>query len=95
LAIELPIIIIEKCADVLNMIQNIGFGGGTTHTKSRDSRMPAAACDIAVDVVHPAFVLPCTLADDSTYRLQLRLARFHDLKPYAKRVLGIRRTAHV
>jgi hypothetical protein len=78
-----------------NMIENIGFGGGATHTKARNPRMPSVACDIPVDIVHPAFILPCAAADEYTYRHQLRLGRFHDLKQFAKRVLGIRRTAHV
>ncbi len=77
-----------------NLIENIGFGVGATHTKARNSRMPAVARDNPVEITHPALILPCAAADDYTCRHQLRLGRFHDLKQFAKRVLGIRRATH-
>ena len=80
-----------------NMIENIGFGHEATHTKARDHRMPAVSDRIPTEFVHPSFILPCSAADDYTYRHQLRLGRFHDLKQVAKRILGIqnRRNANV
>jgi hypothetical protein len=78
----------------LNLIENIGFGRGATHTKARSSRMPAVASDFPVEIMHPALILPCAAADDYTYRHQLGLGRFHDLKQFAKRVLGIRKPMH-
>jgi hypothetical protein len=78
-----------------NMILNMGFGGGATHTETSDRRTPVAASDIPVDIVHPSSVDPCDAADDFTYRHQLGLGVFHDLKQVVKRRLGFRRTAHV
>jgi hypothetical protein len=74
-----------------NMIQNIGFGAGATHTTASNGRMPAVAHDIPTEIVHPGSMITCAAADDFTYRHQLGLGFFHDVKQLGKRLLGIRR----
>jgi hypothetical protein len=78
-----------------NMIENIGFGEEATHTRAPDRRLPPVASNIPADIVHPSFILSCRAADEYTYRHQLRLGRFHDVKQVVKRILRIRRHKNV
>lgn len=69
----------------VNMVSNIGFGAGATHTKleSALANKPRAEID---GMIHPRFVLPCAMADDYT-------AANHFSVSIGKRVLGkLRRT---
>jgi hypothetical protein len=77
-----------------NMIENIGFGSGATHTRAHDRRMPAVADDIPSEIVHSTLICPSDLADDYTYRHHLRLGHFHDLKQLVKRLLRFKRASH-
>jgi hypothetical protein len=78
-----------------NMVENIGFGDSSTHTGSRNSRLPDPVHNAPREIVHPSFILPCPEADDYTYRHHLRLGRFHDVKQVAKGVLEFRRKTDV
>ena len=70
-----------------NMIDNIGFGMGATHTFSTPHRIDAADAGSLGHMVHPHFIVPCQKADDFTYRHHLKLGRFHEAKQLAKRAL--------
>jgi hypothetical protein len=71
-----------------NMIENIGFGDGATHTNIRRSRMPTVGQHVPGEITHPRFVIPCEAADDFTYRTELKLGRWHDIKRMVKRLLA-------
>jgi len=69
-----------------NMIRNIGFGSDATHTRERDPRLPPVNPRPNSELVHPGAVAPDLEADEFTYRNQLRLNAWHDVKQVFKRV---------
>ena len=77
-----------------NLIENIGFGEGATHTSSTSSTLPKLARDIPRSIVHPHFIAPDPEADDFTYRRHVGLNWLYDIKRpgrLALRALGLRR----
>jgi hypothetical protein len=77
-----------------NMIENIGFGEGATHTVSGGKAMPGMDHEIPASIVHPRFLVPDPEADDFTYHKHVGLDWFYDLKRPARlaaRALGLRK----
>jgi hypothetical protein len=70
-----------------NMVENIGFGAGATHTSGATRRPPPVTPGCSGPLIHPLFVLPHRGADDFTYRHELNMGRFHDVKNSVKRLL--------
>lgn len=70
-----------------NMIENIGFGSGATHTSTVSGKVPPVEDIILEDIVHPEHLVPCDEADEFTYRTELKLGLFHDMKHIIKRVV--------
>ena len=73
-----------------NLIRNIGFGSGATHTGTAKVRIPPLE-RLDFPLRHPSSIIPDREADDFTYRHELGMGRFHDLKHGIKKILGLDR----
>jgi hypothetical protein len=73
-----------------NMVENIGFDGAATHTGKQKSKMPGMARDNCEEIMHPSFIIPSAIADDFTYRVNLKLGLWHDAKHMFKRLVSLR-----
>jgi hypothetical protein len=59
----------------VNLVQNIGFGSGATHTKSRERPASLGAAEMAFPLAHPASLAPDHAADVFTYYAHHRMVR--------------------
>jgi hypothetical protein len=57
----------------VNLVQNIGFGSGATHTKGRERAASLAAAEVAFPLTHPASLAPDRAADLFTYYAHHRM----------------------
>ena len=77
-----------------NLIENIGFGEGATHTAIAKKALPELSPEVSEAIIHPRFLVPDPEADDFTYRRHVGLDWFYDLKRPARlaaKALGLRR----
>jgi hypothetical protein len=59
----------------VNLVQNIGFGPGATHTKDRERPAALEAAEMAFPLTHPAAMAPDRAADLFTYYAHHRMVR--------------------
>jgi hypothetical protein len=59
----------------VNLVQNIGFGNGATHTKGKERAASLAAAEMAFPLTHPASLAPDRAADVFTYYAHHRMVR--------------------
>lgn len=76
-----------------NLVENIGFGEGATHTGSALKGLSRVSNRLPSEIAHPLFIVPDRTADDFTYRHHVGLDWWYDLKRPARkfiRALGLR-----
>lgn len=56
-----------------NLVSNIGFGCGATHTIDSDNPFADVSLESIIDLVHPMFMVPDLAADEFTFRAQTRI----------------------
>jgi hypothetical protein len=83
----------------VNLVQNIGFGSGATHTKGNERPALLGAGEMAFPLTHPASLAPDRAADRFTYYVHHRMVRhpsavwLYDLKDRIYlRLKGLKRT---
>lgn len=75
----------------VNMIQNIGFGEGATHTKQQnDERANMKFTNITFPLKHPKFIIRDSISETKFYHSMYRLKWIDRIKVKIKRILGMK-----
>jgi hypothetical protein len=73
----------------VNLISNIGFGAGATHTGEEGGKLAAMATEeMLFPLSDPPAVIRDSIADDNTARLFFRTSRLAPLKRFVRQVFG-------
>jgi hypothetical protein len=73
----------------VNLISNIGFGAGATHTGDKGGRVAAMPTrEMVFPLSNPQAVMPDVLADDNTARLFFRTSRLFPVKRFFRQFFG-------
>jgi hypothetical protein len=73
----------------VNLISNIGFGAGATHTENEGGKVAAMATEEMIfPLSNPPAVIRDTLADDNTARLFFRTSRMTPVKRFVRQFFG-------